>query len=417
MKMPLQINNPQGELVIDPYNHKERYHRARNAKTSLSGIQSTDREIIVRLLEDFELGRNVNGSKGQRSYTRLNTLRSRLKRISQLLFEQYGKGLTTTEDKELMQLFGDMRSGTITKPNGKPYKAVADYIKIYKTFWHWYMKTRKKDGHRLPDITEDLTTTREKPKFNYFTFDNMKSMAEKARYEYRVLMWFLFDSGIRAPTELMNVKVKDLQEDGKTGNYQLHIRDETSKTFGRKIKLLLCSSLLRRYVENKNLGPGDFIFTTSPITTNKYLKRIGKRLLGIGNLTMYDFRHSSACYWLPRYKSESALKWRFGWKQTEMIHYYTEFLGMKDTITQEDLIDADEQRELEKELKQQKQLNQITEERLKSQEQQLHDISEKFNRINAFMNLLSSHDPEIIELLAKKARKHGLDVPSSEGKS
>jgi FtsZ-binding cell division protein ZapB len=52
---------------------------------------------------------------------------------------------------------------------------------------------------------------------------------------------------------------------------------------------------------------------------------------------MYDLRHSAACYWLPRYKSESALKYRFGWKRSEMIHYYTEFLGMKDTITEEDL--------------------------------------------------------------------------------
>ena len=112
-------------------------------------------------------------------------------------------------------------------------------------------------------------------------------------------MWFLFDSGIRAPTELMNVKVKDLQLDIKTNNYQLNIRDETSKTFGRKIKLLLCSEILKRYIAEKELKLEDFIFTTSPATVNKYIKRIGERILGLKNLTMYDFRHSSACYWLP----------------------------------------------------------------------------------------------------------------------
>ena len=405
--MALQINNPKGELVFDPHRQKERYEKTGN---SIEGIADKDREIILRLLKDFELGRNVSGAKGERSYTRLNTLKSRLRRISELLALHYQKGLTTVTEAELIQLFKNMKDGVIKKADGKPYKAVADYIKVYKAFWHWYMKVIKKEGKRLSDITEDLTTKREKPEFNYFTFENMKSMAEQAKYEYKVLMWFLFDSGIRAPTELMNVKVKDLQEDKKVGIYQLNIREETSKTFGRRIKLLLCSDILKRYVKEKSLGCEDFIFTTDPATVNKYLTRLGKRMLGVSNLTMYDFRHSSACYWLPRYKSESALKWRFGWKQTEMIHYYTEFLGMKDTITEEDLVDADEQRELEKELAKQKQLNQITEERLKAQENRLKEVGDKFNKINTFMNLLVKNDPEVLEFLSEKARELGVGL-------
>ena len=50
-------------------------------------------------------------------------------------------------------------------------------------------------------------------------------------------MMFLFDSGIRSPTELMNVKVSDLFNDFK----ELNIREEISKTFGRRIKLMICS--------------------------------------------------------------------------------------------------------------------------------------------------------------------------------
>ncbi len=405
--MALQINNPKGELVFDPYHHKERYQRGGN---SIEGITNEDREIILRILKDFELGRNVSGTKGERSYTRLNTIKSRLRKISELLAMHCKKGLTTATEEELIQLFKGMKDGLIKKSDGKPYKAVADYIKIYKAFWHWYMKVMKKEGKRLSDITEDLTTKREKPEFNYFTFENMRSMAQQAKYEYRVLMWFLFDSGIRAPTELMNVKVKDLQKDRKTGTYQLNIREETSKTFGRRIKLLLCSNMMERYIQEMKFSYEDFIFTTNPATANKYLTRIGKRILGINNLTMYDFRHSSACYWLPKYKSESALKWRFGWKQTEMIHYYTEFLGMKDTITAEDLIDADEQKELEKELAKQKQLNQITEERLKAQENKLKEVGDKFNKINTFMNLLMKNDSEVLEFLSEKAKKHGVGL-------
>jgi len=56
-------------------------------------------------------------------------------------------------------------------------------------------------------------------------------MCDLAKYDYRILMMFLFDSGIRAPTELMNVKVSDLEWNSKQNHYTLTIRQETSKNF------------------------------------------------------------------------------------------------------------------------------------------------------------------------------------------
>ena len=82
----------------------------------------------------------------------------------------------------------------------------------------------------------------------------------------------------------------------------------------------------------------------------KYIRNLALKSLGnkktrggeeIRRISMYDFRHSSACYWLPRYKSESAYKFRFGWKENKMIHYYTKLLGMKDTIQENDIILSD----------------------------------------------------------------------------
>ena len=43
-------------------------------------------------------------------------------------------------------------------------------------------------------------------------------------------------------------------------------------------------------------------------------------------LTLYDFRHASACYWITKYKSESALKYKFAWRTYKMIEYYTQFI-------------------------------------------------------------------------------------------
>ena len=118
---------------------------------------------------------------------------------------------------------------------------------------------------------------------------------------------------------------------------------------------------------------------------NRYLKRLAKRVLGDAEsparqkyceLTMYDFRHCSSCYWLPRYKSESALKYRFGWKKSEKIHYYSELLGMKDTINEEDMLMDVTRTEIEKDLVATKKQNDILQEEVKDLHRQMTYISE-----------------------------------------
>lgn len=199
----------------------------------------------------------------------------------------------------------------------------------------------------------------------------------------------MYDTGIRAPTELLNIKVSDIQKHPKHEYYELNIRDETSKTFGRKIKLLLCLDMVNKYIKDSHLDKNDYLFDIKPATINKYFKRMGQKLFDIKDLTMYDFRHSSACYWLPRYPTESGMKYRFGWKRTDMIHYYTEFLGMKDTITQEDLIDGDEKTLIQKELAEIKKQYQIREEEYKAERRE-HDktvalLMQKYDEVQKFI--------------------------------
>jgi len=151
------------------------------------------------------------------------------------------------------------------------------------------------------------------------------------------------------------VRVGDLYN-----NYtELQIRDEISKTFGRRIKLMLCSKIIKDYIEENKLNSEDQLFNINPAVVNRYLKILAVKVLGKGlseagelysRLSMYDFRHCSCCYWLPRYKSESALKYRFGWKKSDKIHYYSELLGMKDTISEEDILIDITKTEIEKRL-------------------------------------------------------------------
>src|SRR3989344_7536535 len=91
---------------------------------------------------------------------------------------------------------------------------------------------------------------------------------------------------------------------------------------------------------------------------------------------MYDFRHISCCYWLPRYKSESALKYRFGWKGSDKIHYYSELLGMRDTIAEEDLFIDVTKTEIEKELLRERKEKDLMREELDEMKKQMTLVSQ-----------------------------------------
>jgi len=336
------------EGVKDPYKNKERFDKW-NEKKSITDISKTNAKIVIKFINDMSLGLNISkgSKKGARSSSRLNTLRVRLVFVIRELEKRKVKDIRKTTDKELHQLFDDMRSGVLKTKYGTAYKSTGDYVKIFKTFWHWNQKISKE---KIKDITEDLDTRGEKPKFVYFTEEDFNNIVKKASLDLKPILILQFDSGMRV-TELFNIKVSDFSNDFK----ELNIRDETSKTFGRKIKLMMCSEQIKDYVKRMNFKQDDFICIQHPTTINKELRELGKKILTeeqtkFKSLSLYDFRHCSACFWLPRYKSESAMKYRFGWKKSDMIHYYTELLGMKDTITADDLYLDITKAELEKKM-------------------------------------------------------------------
>ncbi len=378
-------------MKIDPYKHKERYLKWKESvKKGIPKITKTNSDIILRYINDMEKGINVSSLsvKGSRSYPRLNALRDRLVFFAKRFKELYNlDDITKISEEQLIGFFSDMKSGIIKTVFAKRYKSVDTYAKIFKAFWHWHQKVNKKNGNGVIDITMDLDTRQEKPKWVYLSEQQVKKMCEIAKYEYRVLIMFLLDSGIRSPTELINVKISDLYNDCK----ELHIREEISKTFGRRIKLMICSDLLKEYLINKELKQEDYLFKINPVIVNQYLKRLAVKALGdktseagskYSELSMYDFRHISCCYWLPRYKSESALKYRFGWKKSDKIHYYSELLGMKDTIAEEDLLIDITKTEIEKEQIKLRNENEILKDKIGGMEEQMKRILNMVEGVN-----------------------------------
>jgi integrase len=375
---------------IDPHKHKQKFESWKEkTKDGIPKMSKANSDIVKAFVYDMEHGLNIamGSRKGARSYIRLNTIRDKMNFFVKN-FEKIFKidNICNISEEQIHQYFNMMRNGGIQKKLGGAYKSTNYYVKTFKSFWHWYIKIQRKKGVKIIDITTDLDTSGQKPQWVYISEEQFKKLCDKAKYEQKVLMMFLFDTGIRAPTELINIKVEDLSEDCK----KLHIRDEISKTFGRKLNLMISSNLIKKYVKENKLKDSDYIFPISPALTNRYLKRLASRVLGKENslagrpyseLTMYDFRHSSACYWLPRYKSESALKYRFGWKKSEMIHYYTEFLGMKDTISEEDMLIDITRTEIEQRLDKSEKDKQILQDKISAMEAQMTKMTDLVNSI------------------------------------
>ncbi len=343
----------------DPYRRKQSFLNWKNKGSHIKAVTPENEDMIKAYLYDMEAGINVSSrTKGSRSYSRLIAMKNRLSFFGRKFKELYFKNIADMAEGELLVFFRDVREGNIRKNNGHPFISTDTLAKSFTAFWHWHQRASQKKGITVDDITRDLLKKHDgKPIWVYLDEKQFKNLAEQANFKYKVLLYFMYDSGIRV-TEMHNIRLCDLEwiKENNSEYCVLNIRDEYAKTFGRKIKLMMCTKLLHDYIDvcrkeaaknNRTLNDDDRLFPFNPMVANRYLKRLGIKVFDNGvskagekysNLTLTDCRHNSACYWVSRYKSERGIMYRFGWKMSDKIDYYTEFLGMKDNIQEEDLL-------------------------------------------------------------------------------
>jgi len=404
-----RIINKYGEIEIDPCNvkaHHEAWLRRIGFESqnidlhSFKEISPKASESITKYILDLHNGRNLakGTRRGRRSYNHLTNSRMRLNNIIRIMETRCKKGLFDLTENDVLTTFNAMRDGTLPNKFGRPHLCVSSYAKAFMAFWKWLMRTKKQEGIIFQNITENLDTSADrKPKWSYFTLQDVEKMASVApSFYYKALVYFLFDSGIRAPKELMNVRAMDITPVPNSQYLFLNVRAETSKTFGRKIKLMICSDIIKQYMEMYNKKGQDFLFPTGYVPTHRVVARMAYKALKIGQeykassrktfvkqgVSLYDFRHNSVCHYLPIYQSENQMKYRYGWKSAEMIHYYSEFMGMKDTITDEDMLIDTTKAEIQQMLQKEQQKVAILQEQLMSQKQ---DTDQRIKQLEAMM--------------------------------
>jgi hypothetical protein len=161
-------------MKIDPYKHEERYKKwlEKVKAKGIEGISKENSEIVLQYVTDMEHGLNVSSKnfRGGRSFIRLNTIKEKMIYFSKKFKEIYGleRVIDMSED-QLVLFFSKMQKGDITRQDGKRYLSTNYFVKVFKAFWHWHQTVNRKNEITLPDITIDLDTRREKPKWVYLT--------------------------------------------------------------------------------------------------------------------------------------------------------------------------------------------------------------------------------------------------------
>ncbi len=368
--------------IIDPHNNEVLYRNWVNNGRKLNGVSDANRDLAF--LSDMEKGKNTQRKTGRVGFARLKALKSRMTRLSILTEKEFNKPLCELTRDDFSEFIYRLVDGKIRTKKGEKYNSTRNFIVDFKSFWHWHMKvqnrlyeeTNGKKGSVVSDITDDVMAGKtKKSDFVYFDINELQKMVREAKFKYKAIMLLMFDSGIRAPKELSNVRVKDVIKQRGSDVLQLNIREESSKTFGRKIKLHLSSKLIAEYIASLDLKSDDFLFKISPSVVNQYIKRIGRRTIN-KEPTMYDFRHCSACHYVSIYDNHNTLMYRFGWTNPQMIKYYTNFIGVTDDVSEDDLLSTVDKTELQKELEKEKHKRELLEEQFKAQDKQLTQVTE-----------------------------------------
>lgn len=358
-------------MKLDVHKHEERYKKWKDYVLENSEDNMSDRnsEILLSFVFDMEVGANISkkSRKGGRSFPRLNSIRQRMAQMMRAFESRDLYDLTELTEKVMMDYFNDLRTGKIKTVRGDNYKSVQDYAKVFKSFWHWWMKSQRKKGNAILDITEDLDTSKdETPAFVYIT---KKQLYEEYMPFFdeddQMILSFVFDSLIRSPTEILSLEVGDLFE--KDGEIWVNVPDEISKIKGRLFNLMYCGDDITRYIKRNSLDTQDRLFDFSSIYFNRKMKKIAKQIWGdkvshpkakgrFSEITLYDLRHSGAIHFRklieehPEAMGVPTLVERGGWKDYKMINYYTAFIGLTGRIQKGKLLLKEDKTRLEKDI-------------------------------------------------------------------
>lgn len=346
------------EAKQDVFNHIKMYDAWKSELTKdyiEEGLTKENSKLFLMYLHDMETGSNIPklAKKGCRDVKTINRQRHKVRQIL-MLFQAKGiKDITKTTEKQVTEFFADWQ---------KTHSV--DYTKRFKAFWHWWQVVNRKQGKVILDITEDLSTAeKKKSEFVWIEKNKFDEYRKFFDEDEQTLLLFCYDSIIRAPTELLSLKVENIYKDG--SEVWVDIPNNIAKTFGRKFNLLYSGDAVIDYIKRKELKQEDYLFKIVYRLFTEKMQKVAKQVFGedksqggeyYKNITLYDLRHSGAIFFRQLFQktgqSLDVLRERGGWTDFDMINEYTRRLGLDGHIDKEKTLLQEDKSKMQKEISQ-----------------------------------------------------------------
>lgn len=399
--------------------------KAKIAKEGIKDISKTNADLVIQFLSDMELGQNIarRSKRGGRGKHRLMVLKNKLLQLIRILEKEGVLNITKIKEEKLHSITQKIFKGDIKRVDGKNYRCPAEFVGSFKTFWHWWMKISKKKGKSVLDITEDLETTAPENQFVYLTKEDVDKLAKHKKFDYneKVMIKFMFDSFMRFPSEVLNLKVKDIYKD-KQDYVCVNVSSEVgtkTKSSIRNFNLLYCGDEILRYIETNKLQGDDFLFKFMKNYNyvgafNKKLKEIAVEIFGdkvshpvagesYSRISGYDLRHAGAIHFrLLASKngniSLDVIRQRGGWSDFDMLNYYTKFLGLDGKIDKDMTLVAEDKTRIEKELNSEIEKRKAMEARLKNTEASVSEMMAMMSKDKRYKLVANPDRENLVEI-------------------
>jgi integrase len=214
-------------------------------------------------------------------------------------------------DKDWAQFSDNLETGVILNARNKRF-GIATKTKIYN-FIKKFLKWKYGDGKKYPEFCENWVIEWPKSSKEALTKAEVEKLILAApSIRVKTLVMMLFDGGFRIE-ELANLKWTDLKPKD-SGDYQVHIRPETSKTkTERWVTVPLSTDLINMYKTSLGkVNEDDYLFQSSYTGLYLSIQRLGEKALG-KKIGPHIMRHSSATYYAPLIGSYQSFAQRYGW--------------------------------------------------------------------------------------------------------
>jgi len=315
------------------------------------GLNKENSKVYAQYFQDL-------GKKKSKGYVNRN--RSKVKSVFVGLQNKGIKDITKVKLNQVEDYFYDW---CINK------KHTVDYAQRWNAFWNWWKTENRRKGKVIEEVILNLKdygkSHGRESNFVWLTKEEFDKFRKYFDEDKQTILEFCFDTIIRAPTELLSLKVENIFE--KNGEVWVHIPTEISKTIGRKFNLVYSGEMVLDYIKRNNKKSDDYLFQLSAGLFNQEMQKIAKQLWDgkkseggefYKNITLYDLRHSGAIHFRQLFQktgqSLDLLRERGGWTDFTMINYYTKRLGLDGHISKEKLLLEEDKTKIEKELERQK---------------------------------------------------------------